>query len=192
MFGTKSYPTPDSESHQVTTAIALVYVPKLVLPLLCAHLALIYSLLLAAIISILRTQLTLNDGVFVLVTVASPASIYLWILTLVSMWKPDWFPVRIPHKPTYREVLKFFSITSLAFEIAMICVMFIPSKQLIFSQAACSKTIGRRLWVELIWEFTYVVQMLWILSVAFLFKLIFEFIHSYRRQPRWRRFEPDM
>lgn len=196
----------------------LVYLPKLVRPLLYGHLLLLYSLLIAALISILATELTQSDGIFILVTVASPASIYIWVRALVSLWKPNWFlelfhkPLLKPPyvKPRVREarLLKALILASLAFEIAMICVMLIPSEHLKFSQPGCKwEYTGQEFpewalaqfwpftdhtlyaWVAIVWEITYIIQILWILITVGGSSLIFKLV--YRKERKEVREHPD-
>ncbi|KAG6902645.1 hypothetical protein C0995_013770 [Termitomyces sp. Mi166 len=131
--------------------------------MLYAHLGLIYSLLIASSASIGRSELTQNDGVFVLVTVASPASFSLWFLTLRSLWDPNSFPIRKSDtNSTEVFLLKVLSLGSLAFETVMVCLIFISPNRLTFSQPACDRLFGDKLWIELLWETPYIVQMTWL------------------------------
>ncbi|KAG6810480.1 hypothetical protein H0H92_011688 [Tricholoma furcatifolium] len=153
--------------------IALVYIPSLVRPMLYAHLGLIYSLLISTAISLHLGQLTQNDAIFALVTVASPASLSLWTCSFWSLGDSKRFPVQ-KNKPRSKEVLalKIVSFLSLAFELALICILFIPSASripgLTFSQPACNKSYGDKLWIELLWEFPYLINVFCALVLLFL------------------------
>ncbi|KAG2009461.1 hypothetical protein CC2G_012395 [Coprinopsis cinerea AmutBmut pab1-1] len=167
----------------VIYAIVLVYIPWLGRPMLYAHLSVIYSLLIAALISILKTSLTQNDGVFVLVSVASPATLYLWYLSIRSIWSPKWFPVDLPekHKSTEFQILRVLTILSLAFTIALVCLMYVPSEKINFSQPACSQVFGRELWYNIAWQLPWVIQVASI-TVLFFFTLGVSWIWSLRRR----------
>lgn len=64
-------------SHQLPGTV-LIYSPKNFKTTAYAYLANVYALLISALISIFQSNLTQNDGVYVLVAVASPATLYLW------------------------------------------------------------------------------------------------------------------
>ncbi|KAG6848123.1 hypothetical protein H0H93_003225, partial [Arthromyces matolae] len=148
--------------------------PDLILPMIYAHLGLVYSLLLSALISLCTGQLTQNDGVFVLVTVASPASFALWGLTIWSLFDPGRFPVRKNGKKS-KEIflLKSALLFSLAFEIAMICIVFVPSSTFQFSQPACNQSYGDKLWIKLLWELPYIINFAWAAIVFAIFRRLF-------------------
>ena len=59
------------------------------------YFAIVYSLLIAAISSIVQSQLTQRDTVFVIVAVASPATVYLWFLTAIHLIRPKSMPLSL-------------------------------------------------------------------------------------------------
>ncbi|TFK17765.1 hypothetical protein FA15DRAFT_675839 [Coprinopsis marcescibilis] len=141
-------------------AIVVWYIPWMGRPMLYAHLSVVYSLLIAAVICIAKSDLTQNDGIFVLVSVASPATIYLWYLSVVSLWQPHIFPVEKKDKRKSLEIhaLRVLSIGTFVFEIALICLMYVPSETISFSQPACNKEFGMVLWFNIAWMLPIAIQ----------------------------------
>ncbi|KAJ2930531.1 hypothetical protein H1R20_g6566, partial [Candolleomyces eurysporus] len=160
-----------------TFTFALVYFPRLVLPMLYAHLAVMYSLMIAALISILGGELTQNDGVFVLVAVGSPCTIYLWFSALRSLIsRHDFFIKERQDHPNRLEVrlLKLLCVLSMGFEIALICVLFVPSSRIHFSQPSCNQEFGKRLVFNLAWALQYLREgflgIVWIVGTAWFWR----------------------
>ncbi|KAF6753939.1 hypothetical protein DFP72DRAFT_1127682 [Ephemerocybe angulata] len=161
-------PNPDVTGigQQISTVV-LAYIPWLQRPLLYAHLSVLYSLLIAGLVSVLKGELSRGDGIFVIVTVASPASLYLWYYSIKSIWKADDFPIEQGNKgkPANQsmevKILRLVSLGSLVFEIAMICVLFIPKvKNIKFPQTACDMAYGTRaLWYNVAWELPVAIQL---------------------------------
>ncbi|KAF6745318.1 hypothetical protein DFP72DRAFT_1018165 [Ephemerocybe angulata] len=151
----------------VIYAVVIAYIPWLQRPLLYAHLSVLYSLLIAGLISMLKGELSRGDGIFVIVTVASPASLYLWYYSIKSIWKADDFPIEQGNKskPANQsmevKIVRLVSLGSLVFEIAMICVLFIPKvKKINFPQTACDMAYGTRaLWYNVAWELPVAIQL---------------------------------
>ncbi|RXW19833.1 hypothetical protein EST38_g6020 [Candolleomyces aberdarensis] len=145
-------------------AMVLAYIPWLHRPMLYAHMSVLYSLYIAALVSMLKGELTNADGIFVVVTAGSPASIYLWYLTLRSFWNANVFPIQhanksVPaHKSLEVQLTRAIVLGSFFFEIALICLMFIPSKAIKFSQPACNKEFGTALWYNVAWELPVAIQ----------------------------------
>jgi hypothetical protein len=108
----------------------------------------LYSLFIAALVSMLKEELTNADGMFVLVTVASPSSVHLWCLTIRAFWNITIFPLQhanksVPmHKSLEVQLLRALSLGSFMFEIIMICLVFIPTKGIKFSQPGCNREFG--------------------------------------------------
>ncbi|TFK17766.1 hypothetical protein FA15DRAFT_675841, partial [Coprinopsis marcescibilis] len=144
----------------IAFAIVIWYIPWMGRPMLYAHLSVIYSLMIAALVCILKTELTQNDGIFILVSVASPATLYMWYLTIISCWNPERFPIEKKNKGKSIEVhiLRFVSMVSLAFEIALVCVMYVPSEAISFSQPACNKDFGMEMWFNIVWMLPFALQ----------------------------------
>jgi hypothetical protein len=120
------------------------------------HLAVIFSLMIAALISIIRGQLTQNDGVFVLVAVGSPCTIYLWFSTLRSLISHHHFPGQAHRNRHEVQLLKLLCMLSMAFEIVLICLLFVPSSRIRFSQPSCNREFGKKLVLNLAWAVQYV------------------------------------
>ncbi|RXW22633.1 hypothetical protein EST38_g3216 [Candolleomyces aberdarensis] len=154
-------------------AIVIVYVPRLHRTMLYAHLSVLYSLFIAALVSLLRGELTNADGIFVLVTAASPSSLHLWYLTIRSFWNTSIFPIRpaaksVPaHKSLEVQLTRAFALLSLIFEIILICLMFISTKRIRFSQPACSREYGKALWYNVAWVLPVAIQSTVMLAIFF-------------------------
>ncbi|KAJ2914999.1 hypothetical protein MD484_g5432, partial [Candolleomyces efflorescens] len=139
-------------------AMVLAYVPWLHRPMMYAHLSVLYSLFIAAVVSMSKGDLTNADGIFVLVTAASPSTLYLWYLTIRSFWNITVFPIRhadkaVPmHKSLEVQVLRVLSLGTIVFEVIMICLVFIRPKGIKFSQPGCNKKFGTELWYNVAWE----------------------------------------
>ncbi|KAG2002237.1 hypothetical protein CC2G_004443 [Coprinopsis cinerea AmutBmut pab1-1] len=150
-------------------ALVLAYIPWLKRPMLYAYLSLVFSLQIAGLVSILKNNLSLTDALFVLICVASPATFYMWYLSIRSLWNPSLFPIlRDPGakpKPLSKSkevhILRVVIFLNMAFEIALICMVFIPTRvtKLKFSQPACNQKFGTKLWFNLAWELPYAMQM---------------------------------
>ena len=158
------------------SALALVYFPRLVRPMLYAHLAVIYSLMIATLISIIRGELTQNDGIFVLVAVGSPCTIYLWFSALRSLVSHHDFSIRESQDHRNRlEVLllKLLCLLSIGFEVVLVCLLFVPSSRIHFSQPSCSQ-LGKGLVFNLAWVLQYVreglLSIIWIMGNAWFWR----------------------
>ena len=141
--------------------MTLAYIPWLHRPMLYTHLSVLYSLFIAALVSMLKGDLTNADGIFVVVTAASPTSFYLWYLSLRSFWNINVFPIQhasAPRKSLEVQLMRTLSLGSLLFEIVLVCLMFIPTKAIKFSQPACNRQYEMALWYNVAWELPVVVQ----------------------------------
>jgi hypothetical protein len=112
--------------------------------------------MIAALISIIRGQLTQNDGVFVLVAVGSPCTIYLWFSALRSLIRHHHFPGQDHQNRREVQLLKLLYMLSMAFEIVLICLLFAPSSRIRFSQRSCNREFGKKLVLNLAWAIQYV------------------------------------
>ncbi|TFK26967.1 hypothetical protein FA15DRAFT_702379 [Coprinopsis marcescibilis] len=144
----------------VVFAISVLYIPSMQRPMVYAHLSVIYSLMIAALVCLLRTELTANDGVFVLICVASPSTLYLWFLSVLSFWKPQVFPIEKENKRKSKEVhiLRILSLLSLCFEIALICLIFNPTDKVKVSQPDCTEGYATSQWYNLAWILPLAIQ----------------------------------
>ncbi|KAF5313592.1 hypothetical protein D9611_010131 [Ephemerocybe angulata] len=153
----------------IVYGIVLVYMPRLRRPMLYAHLAVLYSLLIASLVSVTKGQLSKVDGIFIAVAVASPASMHLWCLSFVSLWHPHLFPIQeaaaendIAHDHRALEIhaARALSVGALALEIMMICLLFIPGvKGIKFPQPVCDGYFGgSRLLYNLAWSVPTLIQ----------------------------------
>ncbi|TFK18341.1 hypothetical protein FA15DRAFT_730238, partial [Coprinopsis marcescibilis] len=142
-------------------AIVLLYIPMMGRPMLYAHLSVIYSLMIAVLVCMLRNELTMMDSVFVVICVVSPATLWLWGLTLASLWNPDYFPIYKEVKRKSKEIhaLRLAVIGSFVFEIVLIALVFGPHDHIFkFSQPVCYKEIEKMLWYGLAWFVPLVMQ----------------------------------
>ncbi|KAF6764592.1 hypothetical protein DFP72DRAFT_1163498 [Ephemerocybe angulata] len=155
----------------ISYSFVLVYVPQLRRPMLYAHLAITYSLLIAALVSMLKGELSRADGLFVIVAVASPPSIALWYFTFKSLWIRASFPLYPYHKSLdfkshsssfEFQAARLLSFGSLIFELAMVCLLFIPDVERInFPQSVCDKQYGTSgLWYNIVWQLPLLAQLI--------------------------------
>ncbi len=125
-----------------------------------SHYALIFSLLISATISVSRQQLTQNDAIFVVLMVASPTSIYLWLALPLSFWRPALFPTS-KISSSFRETFLLKSLCSLTlfYEIGMAIMVFgkVFGK---FSQAACFHGYSKSAALKLLWPVLLILQFL--------------------------------
>jgi len=140
----------DTNTLRVTpSAIFLVYWPKKIHVAMYSHFALIFSLLISATTSIANQQLTKGDTIFVVVMVASPTSIYLWVTSLASFRKPMLFLAsNISFKRKEVLLLTSLCLFTLLYEIGMAVVAGVYGK---FSQAACFRGYSRSAYLKLLW-----------------------------------------
>ncbi|KAG6919308.1 hypothetical protein DXG01_007441 [Tephrocybe rancida] len=155
------------------TAIVLLYCPRLVRPLIYAHLGLVYSLLIATTLSVCFGLLTKNDEIFVLVIVASPASVALWCLTLSRR-----FPLPSPPSDTdstkkhdwEHRALQGAAAGALVFELVMVFVTMSPKSWRVFRQPACALTGGRV--ANALWAACYLEGGAWVLLGYVMWELV--------------------
>jgi len=169
-------------SHQLP-GIVLIYSPKDFKTTAYAYLANIYALLISTLISLLKSNLTQNDGVYVLVAIASPATLYLWACIFFKLvlfrQLPSWQGHGINTKiykfvlfkqlnsrqgykiniDIYKHFLQYAIMGSFIFWIAMIYVIVASPGHISASQPACNKQFGLRGWIALVWPLPYLIQL---------------------------------
>ena len=174
-------------SHQLP-GIVLIYSPKDFKTTAYAYLANIYALLISALISLLQSSLTQNDGVYVLVAVASPATLYLWACIFFKLLLfrklPSWQGYGINTKTyklmlfkqqksgqgyeinieIYKHSLQAVVIGSFFLWISMIYIIVASPGHISASQPACNKQFGLRGWITLVWPLPYLIQLLILLG----------------------------
>ncbi|KAF6743145.1 hypothetical protein DFP72DRAFT_1053439 [Ephemerocybe angulata] len=141
-------------------------------------------LLIAGFVSMLKSELTRGDGIFVIVTVASPPSLYLWCYSVVSIWNANYFPIdhSTRRKPANQslevKVLRLVSLGGLVVELVMICLLFIPKvKHINFPQTGCDDVYGTTtvLWFNVAWMIPLALQTTGMIVVYFAMYGIFRF-----------------
>jgi hypothetical protein len=132
--------------------------------MLYAHLAVLYSLLIAGTVSVAKHDLTKADSMFVIICVASPATLYLWYLTIRSFWNASVFPIVHSNKNKTAsqswevKITRGIVLGSLAYTIAFMVITFQPFKAIKFSQPDCDKEYGTDLWFNLAWMLPFALQ----------------------------------
>ncbi|KAG6833636.1 hypothetical protein H0H87_004263, partial [Tephrocybe sp. NHM501043] len=153
-------------------------------PLIYAHLGLVYSLLIATTLSVCFGLLTKNDEIFVLVIVASPASVALWCMTLARR-----FPLPLTENPPpspapnstdseeraismarNREIrwdwepmlLQGAAAGSLVFELVMVFVTMAPRSWRVFRQPACAQAGPGGRPANALWAYCYLEGAAWV------------------------------
>src|SRR5260221_13979950 len=118
------------------------------------YLANIYSLLISALISMCRGELTRNDAIFVLVATLSPATLYLWAMVSIALFNkgflPDYF--RESMSKFGQRMLIFLSIVSFILWLVVVALALRPPNSVYFSQPACDKCYGKDLLFILLWS----------------------------------------
>lgn len=145
--------------------------------MLYAHLSVIYSLLIAAVISMVKGELSKADGIFVVVSVASPASLYLWYYTVKSVfWGAHHFPIehsnknKGAHQSIEVKATQAVAALSFVFTVVMICLVFVPNiKGIKFPQKACDDAFNASaLWYNVAWQLPVVIQSLSMIILYFM------------------------
>ncbi|KAJ3507906.1 hypothetical protein NMY22_g16789 [Coprinellus aureogranulatus] len=141
--------------------------------MLYAHLSVLYSLLIAGTVSIAKHELTKADSMFVLICVASPASIYLWYLTIRSFFNTNVFPIehsnkkKAPSQSWEVQITRLITFGSFAYTVAYLVITFVPSKVIKFAQPACDREYGTDLWFNLAWMLPVALQMVIIIILYY-------------------------
>ncbi|KAF8724410.1 hypothetical protein AX14_008860 [Amanita brunnescens Koide BX004] len=144
---------------EIIFGILLLYWPEKIRITMYSHYALIFSLLISATTSISQQQLTQNDAIFVVLMVASPTSIYLWMAFLFSFCKPALCPTS-KIGGSFQEIflLKSLCCLTLFYEIGMAVTVFGLLET--FSQAACFQGYSKEAMSKLLWPVMLVLQIL--------------------------------
>jgi len=128
------------------------------------YLVTIYAFLISALISFVNSNLTRNDAIFVLVAVASPVTLYLWVMFLfgavfVAIFRraSPWVPA---HGNSQTQIFLYVSILgSLVIWATMLGIIVgSPSGAISFSQQACSR-YGAHATTVLVWPMLYLFQL---------------------------------
>jgi hypothetical protein len=115
------------------------------------------SLLISCLISLFRGQLTHSDAVFIIVAAMSPASLYIWAISLRTILNR--LPYRIvPGFPTKQEQLILIVCSFIPFILwaVLLGLLFSPSTPLKFSQADCGVPFYLGRWMKLLWAVLFV------------------------------------
>lgn len=145
--------------------------------MLYAHLSVLYSLQIAALISIVKGELTNSDGIFVIVMIASPPSLYLWFYTIKSFIAgAHHFPIEhgnrnVPaNKSMEVHVTRGVTLLALIFTVVMIALIFTPSIPGIkFPQRSCNSDFGDSgLWVNVVWQLPVAIQTITMILLYFM------------------------
>jgi hypothetical protein len=107
------------------------------------YLVTIYAFLISALISLVNSNLTRNDAIFVLVAVASPVTVYLWIMFISGAFVAAVFrrasPWVLAHGNSQTQIFLYISILgSLVIWGTMLGIIVISPSGVSFSQQACS------------------------------------------------------
>jgi hypothetical protein len=121
-----------------------------------SYLANVYSLLISALISMLKVQLTQNDAVFVLVAAVSPATLYLWLTAIHALFRglPNRIARKLPNKHE-QILLVALSFISFALWISIFGLIVGPtndSNGVKFSQPGCAVPYGPKQLAALLWS----------------------------------------
>jgi preprotein translocase subunit SecG len=137
----------------------MVHSPKDVRFASYSYFANVYSLLISGMVSMLRSQLTQNDAIFVIIATASPATLYLWAISAVALFTglPQRYQSAIPNKREQAFIV-LLAIVSFMLWIVSIGLYARPSSGAKFSQPGCNKIFGRADWISLLWSTVFLVR----------------------------------
>jgi hypothetical protein len=120
------------------------------------YLANVYSLLISALISMLKVELTRNDAAFVLVATVSPATLYLWLIAIYALFRG--LPSRIARKiPNKQEQILLIALTFVSFAlwISILGLIVGPtndSNGVKFSQPGCTASYSPEQLTAILWS----------------------------------------
>jgi hypothetical protein len=116
----------------------------------------------------LRSQLTQNDAVFVIIATASPGTLYLWAISAVALFKglPQRFQLGIPNKRE-QVLIIFLSCGSFVLWITSIGLCAGPSNRIQFSQPGCNRDFGGVQWVSLLWSVIFLGRSIILVAILF-------------------------
>jgi hypothetical protein len=143
------------DAHDFTIAFLLAFWPTKIHSTIYAHSVLILSLHITATMALFRGQLTQNDAIFILVLVASPTTIYLWVWTFFSV-----LTRRLFRSSDTAKFAAFLVFLTFAMEVLLVLTMYIPSKYIKFSQPACFPGYGREAITEIFWPVSFLIQII--------------------------------
>jgi hypothetical protein len=119
----------------------------------------IYALLLSALISLVQSNLTQNDAVFVLVAVASPVTLYLWSMFLLAAFFRRTSLLAIGVNGVSQIFLFVAVLGSLVMWLTMLGII-VGSPSVPFSQQGCSSEYGPHAIFMLAWPVSCISQLL--------------------------------
>lgn len=140
---------------EIVFSFLLAFWPEKIHSTIYAHSFLILSIQITATVALLRDQLTQNDGIFIIVLVSSPTTVFLWIMAL-----RDLVTLRIFKTSGTVKFASTLTVLTLAAHCALALIMYIPSDYINFSQPACFPGYGREVLVETFWHFSFFLQIL--------------------------------
>lgn len=151
-----------------------------------SHSVLVLSLQITTLFELFTKQLTYKDAVFVLVLVASPLSIYLWITRISRLIRELFSPIerRFSNRRTRKErhdILETYGtrLTILTFllEIAQLIAMyFVPRKFIYFSQPDCARDYGPVDIIGILWFGFFLLQLVVFLVVSAIYFILFRIL----------------
>lgn len=121
-----------------------------------SYLANVYSLLISALISMLKVELTRNDAIFVLVATVSPATLYLWLTAIYALFRglPNRISRKIPNKQE-QTLLLALTFVSFALWISILGLIVGPtndSNGVKFSQPGCTAAYNPEQLTAILWS----------------------------------------
>jgi hypothetical protein len=132
-------------------AVIATYSPKDMQSSTYAYIVTIYSLLISALLSLVRGQLTQNDATFVLVAVVSPISTYLWFCAGIPRFWQQAHGLTNGMSQHQKRYMQLLILGSLALWITLLVLILTPSSHIDFSQPACKTEYGKQAMVALLW-----------------------------------------
>jgi hypothetical protein len=141
----------------IIPAIAIIHNPTEIKIPAYTFLVNLNSLLIAGLISLVKRELTQNDAIFVFVAAISPASLYIWAISLRTIF--DKLPDRmVPGLSTKREqvVLVVLSFVPFVLWIILMGLTFSPTQSFEYSQPACNVPYKGEKLMSLFWAALFV------------------------------------
>jgi hypothetical protein len=126
------------------------------------YLVTIYAFLISALISLVQSNLTQNDASFVLVAVASPVTLYLWITFLfAAFFRRKSTRALATGTNRISQISLFIAVLgSLVMWLTMLGIVVGSPSGVTFSQEACNKDYGQSApLLTMIWPYSSLVQM---------------------------------
>ena len=146
-------------THQ-SAAVVTMYSPAEFEMNTYAYLVNIYALLLSALISLVQSNLTQNDAVFVLVAVASPVTLYLWSMFLLAAFFRRISLLAIGVNGVSLIFLSVAVLGSLVMWLTMVGIIVGSPRGISFSQQGCSSEYGQNAIFMLVWPVSCLSQLL--------------------------------